>query len=93
MIPLVIELGGLAAVGYLGLLGSTFGTIPATVRALQLFVALAGAMLFFEPLAALFEPVLASLGGRDFSALPWAMFLAFVLLYAIFLRKEAAAET
>jgi len=85
MIPLIVELGGLGAVGYLGLLGASVGTIPATVRAVQLFVALAGAMLFFEPLAGLLEPVLASLGGRDFSALPWSLFLAFVMVYALFL--------
>jgi len=85
MISLIIELGGLAAVGYLGLLGSTAGAVPAAVRALQLFISLAAAMLCFEPVAAAIDPILASIGGRDFSSLPWSLFMSFGLCYGLFL--------
>jgi len=83
MLPLLFELAGLATVGYLGLLGSTVGTRTAAVRAVQLFVVFAAAFLFFQPLAGLIDPLIASVGGRDLTSMPWSMFLAFVMLYAL----------
>lgn len=83
MLTLLFELAGLATVGYLGLLGSTVGVRLATVRAVQLFVVLVAALLLFEPLAHLIDPVIMSVGGRDITSMPWSTFLAFAILYAV----------
>ena len=83
MIHLVVELLGLAAVGYIGLLGSTLGIIPATVRAMQLFVSLAVALMYFESLSPVIEGPLAGIGGRDLDPLPIALLLSFLAIYGV----------
>jgi len=82
---LLHDLLRLALVGFIAAVGATLGAVPMTTRALQLFVALQAALLWYEPVSQLLDVPLAGIAGRDAASEPWAIFFAFVTIYVVVL--------
>ena len=82
---LLSDLLRIGLVGFIAAVGATLGAVPMTTRALQLFVALEAALLWYEPVAQVFDVPLAGIADRDVASEPWAIFFAFVTIYLIVL--------